>query len=121
MGFSEELITDITADYKQSTHFSDAEKAALKWAEVMTEKQYQGSPGNPPSHKEAMVELKRYFSNEQIVEISFVSGFFNFWNRFTDSLEIEIEDDSVMSLFTKSTSIDPADYVDYMRECWWNK
>ncbi len=58
---------------------------------------------------------------EQIVEISFVCGFFNFWNRFTDSLEIDIEDNPMMSLFAKSTVIDPNDYVAYMKDCWWNK
>ena len=50
-----------------------------------------------------------------------VSGFFNFWNRFTDSFEIDIEDNPVMTLFKKSTTINPQDYVAYMRDCWWNK
>ena len=50
-----------------------------------------------------------------------VSGFFNFWNRFADGLQIDIEDDPVMNLFTKSTSVDKDDYVDFMRDCWWNE
>ena len=104
----------------QSTHFSQAEKAAMKWAEVMTEKHYQGSAGRPPTHHLAMTELKKYFTEEQIVEISFVCGFFNFWNRFTDSLEIDIEDNPMMSLFTKSTAVNPNDYVAFMKDCWWN-
>ena len=82
----------------------------MKWAEVMTEKHYQGSAGKPPTHHQAMNELKIYFTEEQIVEISFVCGFFNFWNRFTDSLEIDIEDNPVMSLFTKSTAVQYGQY-----------
>jgi hypothetical protein len=93
----------------------------MKWAEVMTEKQYHGTPNNPPQHIEAFVELKKYFSDEQIVEIAFTSGFFNFWNRFTDSFEIDIEENPVMTLFKKSTTIDPKEYVAYMLDCWWNK
>ena len=48
-----------------------------------------------------------------------VSGFFNLWNRFTDALEVDIEESPVMDLFTKSTSIGPEDYKAFMRECRW--
>ena len=92
----------------------------MKWAEVMTEKQYQGGPGKKPQHHVAFAELEKHYSGEQIVEIAFTSGFFNFWNRFTDSFEIDIEDNPVMSLFKKSTTIDPEDYAAYMQSCWWN-
>ena len=114
------MIEAVSGDYQNSIHFSAAEKAAMKWAEVMTEKQYHGSPGKPPAHREALEQLKKYYTNEQIVEIAFTSGFFNFWNRFTDSFEIDLEDNPVMALFKKSTTIDPDDYVAYMQNCWWN-
>ena len=114
------MIAAVSGDYQNSEYFSDSEKAAMKWAEVMTEKQYQGSPGKSPEHRKALEQLKKYYSNEQIVEIAFTSGFFNFWNRFTDSFEIDIEDNPVMALFKKSTTINPDDYVAYMRDCWWN-
>ena len=114
------MIAAVSGDYQNSEHFSDSEKAAMKWAEVMTEKQYQGSPGKSPEHRKALERLKKYYSNEQIVEIAFTSGFFNFWNRFTDSFEIDIEDNPVMALFKKSTTINPDDYVSYMQDCWWN-
>jgi len=92
-----------------------AEKAAIKWAQVLTEKTYRGQ--NP----DAMPELKKYFDEPQIVEITMVSCFFNFWNRFTDGLQIDIEDTPEMNSFTKSVKIDPADYLAYMRACWWNE
>ncbi len=49
-----------------------------------------------------------------------VSGFFNFWNRFTDILEIDIEQGALMDAFSRSTKIDPDDFTAYMRDCWWN-
>ncbi len=111
----------LKGDYLNSELFSAAEKAAMYWAEVMTEKLYQGAPGRPPTSRQAMEELKKHYNHAQIVEISMVSGFFNFWNRFVDSLEIDIEDDPVMQTFKKSVVIDPDDYKAYMCECWWNE
>ena len=115
------MIEAISANYQNSDLFSDAEKAAMKWAEVMTEKQYQAGPGKKPEHREAFAEMQKYYTDDQIVEIAFTSGFFNFWNRFTDAFEIDIEDTPVMDLFKKSTSIDPKDYAAYMQSCWWNE
>ncbi|MDA0342448.1 MAG: hypothetical protein O3B74_12725, partial [Proteobacteria bacterium] len=44
-------------------------------------------------------ELKKYFDAPQIVEITMVSCFFNFWNRFTDGLQADIEDSPEMNSF----------------------
>ena len=49
-----------------------------------------------------------------------IAGFFNFWNRFADGLQVDIEDDPVMNLITKSAHVDMADYIAYMHDCWWN-
>ena len=87
----------------------------------MTDKLYQGGPGKPPQHHAALAELKKYYNDSQIVEISMVSGFFNFWNRFTDSLEVDIEQGSLMTSFSKSTAINPDEFKAYMRDCWWNE
>ena len=121
MGFSEDLIKAVEGDYLNSELFSNEEKAAMRWAEVMTEKLYQGKPGSPPQDGPAFEELQKYYNEAQIVEISMVSGFFNFWNRFTDSLNIDIEDNPVMNLFRRSVSVDPDDYKAYMQDCWWNE
>jgi len=93
--------------------FSPAEKAAITWAEHLTERTFR-------EHPEAFSNLKRHYSDAQIVEITMVSGFFNFWNRFVDSLQVDIEESPVMDLFTKSTSIHPEDYKEFMCECWWS-
>jgi len=120
LNFSEDLIEAVSGDYMNSKIFTNEEKAAMRWAEVMTEKLYQGSPENPPKHHEAINNLKKYYNESQIVELSFVSGFFNFWNRFTDALEIDIEQGSLMTSFSKSTKIDPKEFNAYMLDCWWN-
>jgi alkylhydroperoxidase family enzyme len=99
--------------------FTEEEKVAMRWAEVMTDKLYQRSPGKTPQHHEALKNLKKYYNESQIVELSFVSGFFNFWNRFTDVLEIDIEQGSLMTSFSKSTKINPKELTAYMRNCWW--
>ena len=101
--------------------FSDEEKAAMRWAEIMTNKLYQGSPGKSPQHREAFKTLKNHYTESQIVELSFVSGFFNFWNRFTDVLEVDIEQGSLMTSFSKSTKINPDEFKNYMRNCWWKE
>jgi alkylhydroperoxidase family enzyme len=120
LDFSEELIETVTGDYLNSALFTAEEKAAMRWAEIMTNKLYQSGPGTPPQHRLALSELKKHYNESQIVELSFVSGFFNFWNRFTDVLEIDIEQGSLMTSFSKSTKINPNDFSGYMRECWWN-
>ena len=115
MGFEEELISAIEGDFVSSNKFTPAEKAAIKWAEILTEKTYRGE--NP----QAMPELKKHYTHEQIVEITMVSCMFNFWNRFTDSLQIDIEDSPVMGKFSKSKKLKKTDYISFMCDCWWNK
>ena len=113
LGFKEEEIEAISQDYPSSDYFSPAEKAAIHWAECLTERTYK-------RHPEAMAQLKLYFNDAQIVEVTMISGFFNFWNRFTDALEIDIESsDSVVNI-QRSKTVDVEDYIKYMRDCWWN-
>ncbi len=102
----------LESGYADSPHFTDAEKAAIAWTEHLTERTFR-------RHPEAFAALKAHFSDAQIVEITLVSGFFNMWNRFTDSLEIELEPEEMQSLYGKSVRIDPGDLRAYMNRCWW--
>lgn len=113
LGFEEDEINEISKNYASSDYFSAAEKAAIHWAECLTEKTYKKNP-------EAMANLKSYFSDAQIVEITMVSGFFNFWNRFTDALEIDIESSHSVGNIQRSKTVDMEAYLKYMRSCWWN-
>lgn len=112
IGFSDEKIEAIEGDYQNSPLFTPAEKAAIAWSECLTLRTYR-------QHPEVMEELKRHFNEAQIIEITMVSGFFNFWNRFADGLQVDIEPQKTVGLIRKSKQIDPEDYKNYMRGAWW--
>lgn len=114
IGFSDDEIEAIDGDYRASRFFTDAEKAAIAWAEYLTERTYR-------AHPEAMDELKAHYNEAQIVEITMVSGFFNFWNRFTDSLQIELETEHMVGNIKKSKKVDLDAYVAFMRDGWWRQ
>ena len=111
-GMTDDHVAALEDGYAASDLFSPAEKAAIAWAECLTTLTYR-------EHPEAMDELKRHYSEPQIVEITMISGFFNFWNRFNDGLQMDPEAHEVTQLFKKSVKVDPAAYVAYMRDCWW--
>ena len=113
LGFQEDEIEAISQNYQLSDYFSPADKAAIHWAECLTERTYK-------RHPEVMAQLKLHFNDAQIVEITMVSGFFNFWNRFTDALEIDIESSDSVGNIQRSKTVDVEDYVKYMSDCWWN-
>ena len=112
-GLSDEQIAILDGDYLNSELFTPGQRAALAWSEYLTERTHR-------SHPEAMVNLKAHYSEAQIIEITMLCGQTNFWNRLTDGLKIDMEDVEVQNLFVKSRSIDVADYVAYMKDCWWN-
>jgi len=113
VGFSNDQIEALEGDYLGSDQFAADEKAAIAWAECLTLRTYRQKP-------EIMEELKKHFTNEQIVEITMVSGFFNFWNRFTDGLQVDIEAKEQVGLIGKSKKIELNDYLAYMQSTWWN-
>jgi alkylhydroperoxidase family enzyme len=120
LDITDETVDALKGDYLNSDQFTAAEKAAMKWAEVLTLKQYHAAPGQKPQNVAAMAALKEHYDEAQIVEITMVSGFFNFWNRFTDGLQVDIEDSPIMNLIQRSAHVDTNDYIAFMRDCWWN-
>lgn len=71
---------------ESSSKFSDAEKAALRYAEKIT----RGPTNSASAEANA---LKKYFSEEQIVDIVSEVALVNLTNRITDGLALEIEDE----------------------------
>lgn len=70
--------------YRESPLFSEREKAALRWAEAMTL--------NTAKNDDAVWdEMRRLFSDAEIVEISLAAGMFNMINRLNDSFRTELE------------------------------
>jgi uncharacterized peroxidase-related enzyme len=114
IGFDDAEIEAIEGDYHASDLFTPAEKAAMAWAEYLTERTYR-------QHPEAMPELKKHFNEAQIVEITMVSGFFNFWNRFVDGLQVDLEPERMVGNIKRSRVVDLDEYVAFMRDGWWRE
>ena len=83
-GTKEEKIVEIL-NYAESQHYSDKERAVLDLAFAA------GSTPNESS-EEHFKELKKYFSDEQIIDIVSVISMFGFLNRWNDTLGTKLED-----------------------------
>lgn len=82
-GVSQDKL-DHVWDFETSPYFNDAERAALRVA--MT-------GGQCPAHasNEDMAELKKHFSEEQVVEIGAVIALFGFNNRWNALMQTDLE------------------------------
>ena len=65
-------------------HFSEKEKAALTYAEKLSRSPHDVSDAD-------LIELKKHFSDPEIVDIHLQTGLANLTNRFTDPLGLEVE------------------------------
>lgn len=83
-GVSQEKL-DAIWDYRTSELYSDAERAALDFALAA------GSVPNAVDD-EVMERLKRYWSEDQIVEMLAAVCLYGFLNRWNDSMATELED-----------------------------
>jgi alkylhydroperoxidase family enzyme len=71
-------------DYRSNPLFNEREKAVLAWAEAMTL--------NTAKHdQEAWEEMRRLFTDAEIVEVSLITAMFNMINRLNDSFGTELE------------------------------
>ena len=114
-GITDDEIIEISSDdYLQSETLSQAEKAAIRWAEAVTL--------NAAARDDALfADLKRHFSDGEIVEVTMVCAMFNMINRLTDSLRVPIEDLDEIELIKPSLHLDPAkmhDYLSWMAGFW---
>ncbi len=64
--------------------FSEAEQVALRYAEKLTRTPHAASDGD-------FTELKKHFSEEQIVDLHMLIGLANLTNRVTGPLALEVE------------------------------
>src|ERR1035437_5463787 len=80
----DEIVAISTDDYLQSKTLSEAEKAAVQWAEAVT-------LNTAAKRNELFAVMKRLFTDAEIVELTMVSAMFNMINRLNDSLQVPIE------------------------------
>lgn len=83
-GVDEAKIADI-GDFERSTLYSEAERAALRFARDASVVPNDVSRAN-------FEELRRHWDEGQIVEILAVVGLFGFLNRWNDSMATDLED-----------------------------
>ncbi len=67
---------------RDSSLFSDAEKQAIHLAEVMTLNSRAFSDGE-------MADLRRFYSEGEVIELMAAIGLFNYFNRFNNMLQME--------------------------------
>ncbi|MBI4467013.1 MAG: carboxymuconolactone decarboxylase family protein [Acidobacteria bacterium] len=70
------------AFYHRSPLFDDKEKGTILYAERMTR-------GAAAIREGTLEELRKYYSEDQIVELTLVIAVANFTNRFNDALQVE--------------------------------
>jgi alkylhydroperoxidase family enzyme len=83
-GLTREQVVAIQGDYESSPLFSDREKTAIRWAEAVTKLEAHDDD-------ELFAEVQRRFTDEQIVELTVLIGMWNFSNRLTEALHVELE------------------------------
>lgn len=88
-----------TDGYMESDLFTPREKAAILWAEHVT-------LNTARSKDDVFEEVRKHFSEAEIVELTMVSGLFNLFNRFMDSLGIPLEEQREVDKIKKSLYLD---------------
>ena len=84
LGLTDAEFEALQGDFQSSPLFDEKEKAALAWSEAMTlnTAKRDGAHWN---------ELRRLFTDAEIVEISMACALFNMINRLNDSFRTELE------------------------------
>ncbi len=83
------------------------ERAAVQWAEHVTR-------NTARARDDVYEDVARQFSEPEIVELTLMSGFFNMFNRFMDSLHIPIEDETEVDKIKRSVRVDPENVRAYL-------
>jgi len=81
-GESEQRLYTLDA-WRETPFFTDRERAALAWTEAVTLISQTHTPDD------VYDEVKKQFSEKEIVDLTFVIGTINLWNRLAISLRAE--------------------------------
>ena len=84
----------------ESDLLSPREKAAILWAEHIT-------LNTAKTRDDVYDAVRKEFSEEEIIELTLMSGFFNLFNRLTDSLQVPVEAQDEVDKIKKSVDLDP--------------
>ena len=85
LGLSQDQINLLEGDdWKDSDLFDDKEKAVIRWADEV-------SKFRAKSNDFAFSEMKKYFSDRQIVELTFICGMWHLSGRLAEALHLVVE------------------------------
>jgi AhpD family alkylhydroperoxidase len=82
LGESQQRL-DCLAAWREAPFFSDRERAALAWAESITHVVETRVPD------EVYAEVKKFFSDKELVDLTAAVGMINLWNRMSVSFRSE--------------------------------
>jgi alkylhydroperoxidase family enzyme len=71
-------------DYMASSDLDDRQKAAVRWAEAVTQMTARDDD-------EAFAAMKRHFTEKEIVELTVFCGMWNYSNRLCEALHVDLE------------------------------
>lgn len=105
-------ITDGELDELKSgdlgSALSDRDMAVVRWSRSVTRNE-------APRDQEAFDALSDWFSEEEVIHITWVCGLFNMLNRVHDSLWIDIETPDVLPKIRSTAHVPAADVLAYVR------
>jgi alkylhydroperoxidase family enzyme len=85
VGLSDEQVKAAQGgDYMASPHLDDRQKAAIRWAETVTNMTARDDEA-------AFEAMKQHFSEKQIVELTVFCGMWNYSNRLCEALHVDLE------------------------------
>jgi alkylhydroperoxidase family enzyme len=85
IGLTEAQIAAAQGDaYMASPDLDEKQKAAVRWAEAVTIMTARDD-------NDAFAEMKRHFSEKQIVELTVFCGMWNYSNRLCEALHVDLE------------------------------
>jgi alkylhydroperoxidase family enzyme len=102
-GLSCEEIDAVQGDYRESPLLNDAQRTAVRWAEAVTNFEARDDDA-------LFAEMKRHFSEQQIVELTVLVGMWNWSNRLTEALHVVLEPPGErINFFHRRSDVVPAE------------
>lgn len=84
MGLTTAQLEAVQGDYMSSSLLTEKQKAAIHWADAVTKMVAHDDD-------EGFANMKKHFSERQIVELTVFCGMWNYSNRLCEALHVDLE------------------------------
>ncbi|MBT3990214.1 MAG: carboxymuconolactone decarboxylase family protein [Rhodospirillaceae bacterium] len=91
----------------ESDLFNDREKAAILWADHVTRNTAKEDNG-------VYDKVREQFDEQEMVDLTLICSFFNFFNRVMDSLDVPVEIQGEVDKIKSSVRLDPEKVKSYL-------